>query len=83
MQRESLILFSFPGSTRLFTTSFFLNEATLFLSTLFSNPYHLTKVLSELRPRYIIMYDAEVKFVRQIEVSVHILNGHIYSKEVE
>jgi len=35
-----------------------------------SNPYHLTKVLRELRPRYIIMYDADVKFVRQVEVGV-------------
>ena len=34
----------------------------------YSDPYHLTKVLRETHPRTIIMYDSDVKFVRQIEV---------------
>ena len=34
----------------------------------YSDPYHLTKVLRETHPHTIIMYDSDVKFVRQIEV---------------
>lgn len=33
------------------------------------NPYLLAKVLKEIHPRYVIMYDADVQFVRQVEVS--------------
>ena len=34
----------------------------------FSDPYSLMKTLTELEPRYIVMYDADMEFVRQIEV---------------
>ena len=33
-----------------------------------SDPYSLMKSLTELEPRYIVMYDADMEFVRQIEV---------------
>ncbi|XP_041475884.1 DNA repair endonuclease XPF-like [Lytechinus variegatus] len=32
------------------------------------DPYSLTKTLHELKPRYVILYDAEIQFVRQLEV---------------
>ncbi|XP_030852545.1 DNA repair endonuclease XPF [Strongylocentrotus purpuratus] len=32
------------------------------------DPYSLTKTLHELEPRYVILYDAEIQFVRQLEV---------------
>ncbi|XP_019395684.1 PREDICTED: DNA repair endonuclease XPF [Crocodylus porosus] len=33
-----------------------------------SDPYALTRVLHEVEPRYVILYDAELTFVRQLEV---------------
>jgi len=33
-----------------------------------SDPYSLMKSLTELEPRYIVMYDTDMEFVRQIEV---------------
>ncbi|XP_037363475.1 DNA repair endonuclease XPF [Talpa occidentalis] len=33
-----------------------------------SDPYALTRVLRELEPRYVVLYDAELPFVRQLEV---------------
>ncbi|XP_071490340.1 DNA repair endonuclease XPF-like [Diadema antillarum] len=32
------------------------------------DPYSLSKTLHELEPRYVILYDAEIQFVRQLEV---------------
>ena len=32
------------------------------------DPYHLTKLLKELSPRHIIMYDPSIEFVRQVEI---------------
>lgn len=32
------------------------------------DPYHLTKLLKELGPRHIIMYDPSIEFVRQVEI---------------
>ena len=32
------------------------------------DPYHLTKLLKELSPRHIIIYDPSVEFVRQVEI---------------
>ena len=32
------------------------------------NPYHLAKVLRDIRPPYFVIYDAEIQFVRQVEV---------------
>ena len=40
----------------------------IYSDTFYSDPYHLTKVLRETHPHTIIMYDSDVKFVRQIEV---------------
>jgi len=34
----------------------------------FSDPYSLIRTLEEIEPRYVILYDAEVEFVRQLEV---------------
>ncbi len=34
------------------------------------NPYHLIKVLRDIRPRYVVIYDAEIQFVRQVEVRI-------------
>ncbi|XP_004604386.2 DNA repair endonuclease XPF [Sorex araneus] len=33
-----------------------------------SDPYALTRVLYELEPRYVVLYDAELTFVRQLEI---------------
>ncbi|XP_057606413.1 DNA repair endonuclease XPF [Hippopotamus amphibius kiboko] len=33
-----------------------------------SDPYALTRVLHELEPRYVVLYDAELTFVRQLEI---------------
>ncbi|MBN3303856.1 XPF endonuclease, partial [Amia calva] len=33
-----------------------------------SDPYSLTRVLHEVEPRYVVLYDAEVSFVRQLEI---------------
>ncbi|XP_039630424.1 DNA repair endonuclease XPF [Polypterus senegalus] len=33
-----------------------------------SDPYSLTRVLHEVEPRYVVLYDAELSFVRQLEV---------------
>ncbi|XP_038619216.1 DNA repair endonuclease XPF [Tachyglossus aculeatus] len=33
-----------------------------------SDPYALTRVLHEVEPRYVILYDAELTFVRQLEI---------------
>ena len=33
-----------------------------------SDPYSLMKTLTELQPRFIVLYDADMEFVRQIEV---------------
>ncbi|XP_068100819.1 DNA repair endonuclease XPF isoform X2 [Hyperolius riggenbachi] len=33
-----------------------------------SDPYALTRVLHEVDPRYVILYDAEISFVRQLEI---------------
>ncbi|KAM6250071.1 DNA repair endonuclease XPF [Porphyrio hochstetteri] len=33
-----------------------------------SDPYALTRVLQELEPRYVVLYDAELTFVRQLEI---------------
>lgn len=33
-----------------------------------SDPYALTRVLHEVEPRYVVLYDAELTFVRQLEV---------------
>ncbi|KAG8432939.1 hypothetical protein GDO86_017269 [Hymenochirus boettgeri] len=33
-----------------------------------SDPYGLTRVLHEIEPRYIVLYDAELSFVRQLEI---------------
>ncbi|XP_032896201.1 DNA repair endonuclease XPF isoform X2 [Amblyraja radiata] len=33
-----------------------------------SDPYSLTRVLHEIEPRYVILYDAELSFVRQLEI---------------
>ncbi|XP_029432485.1 DNA repair endonuclease XPF isoform X2 [Rhinatrema bivittatum] len=33
-----------------------------------SDPYALTRVLHEVEPRYVILYDAELSFVRQLEI---------------
>ncbi|XP_072024102.1 DNA repair endonuclease XPF-like [Amphiura filiformis] len=32
------------------------------------DPYSLTRTLQEVQPRYVILYDAEIQFVRQLEV---------------
>ena len=32
------------------------------------DPYHLTRLLKELSPRHIIIYDPSVEFVRQLEI---------------
>ncbi|KFQ24089.1 DNA repair endonuclease XPF, partial [Merops nubicus] len=32
------------------------------------DPYALTRVLRELEPRYVVLYDAELSFVRQLEI---------------
>lgn len=34
----------------------------------YSDPYSLIKTLDEVEPRYVILYDAEMEFVRQLEV---------------
>ena len=44
----------------------------LYLS-LCRNPYHLAKVLRDIRPRYVVIYDAEIQFVRQVEVRIVII----------
>ncbi|KAM4698050.1 DNA repair endonuclease XPF [Rhinophrynus dorsalis] len=33
-----------------------------------SDPYGLTRVLHEIEPRYVVLYDAELSFVRQLEI---------------
>ncbi|XP_009982557.1 PREDICTED: DNA repair endonuclease XPF, partial [Tauraco erythrolophus] len=33
-----------------------------------SDPYALTRVLQEIEPRYVVLYDAELTFVRQLEI---------------
>lgn len=33
-----------------------------------TDPYALTRVLHEVEPRYVVLYDAELSFVRQLEV---------------
>ncbi|XP_036386075.1 DNA repair endonuclease XPF [Megalops cyprinoides] len=33
-----------------------------------SDPYSLTRVLHEVEPRYVVLYDAELSFVRQLEI---------------
>lgn len=33
-----------------------------------SDPYALTRVLHEIEPRYVVLYDAELTFVRQLEI---------------
>ncbi|KAM8934621.1 DNA repair endonuclease XPF [Pelodytes ibericus] len=33
-----------------------------------SDPYGLTRVLHEVEPRYVVLYDAELSFVRQLEI---------------
>lgn len=33
-----------------------------------SDPYSLTRVLHEVEPRYVVLYDAELTFVRQLEI---------------
>ncbi|XP_037671182.1 DNA repair endonuclease XPF isoform X2 [Choloepus didactylus] len=33
-----------------------------------SDPYALTRVLHEMEPRYVVLYDAELTFVRQLEI---------------
>ncbi|XP_048408057.2 DNA repair endonuclease XPF isoform X2 [Stegostoma tigrinum] len=33
-----------------------------------SDPYSLSRVLHEIEPRYVILYDAELSFVRQLEI---------------
>ncbi|KFP34127.1 DNA repair endonuclease XPF, partial [Colius striatus] len=33
-----------------------------------SDPYALTRVLHEVEPRYVVLYDAELTFVRQLEI---------------
>ncbi|XP_030068380.1 DNA repair endonuclease XPF isoform X2 [Microcaecilia unicolor] len=33
-----------------------------------SDPYALTRVLHEVEPRYVVLYDAELSFVRQLEI---------------
>uniref|UniRef100_A0A8C8A595 DNA repair endonuclease XPF n=1 Tax=Otus sunia TaxID=257818 RepID=A0A8C8A595_9STRI len=33
-----------------------------------SDPYALTRVLQEVEPRYVVLYDAELTFVRQLEI---------------
>ncbi|NXA54825.1 XPF endonuclease, partial [Nothocercus julius] len=33
-----------------------------------SDPYALTRVLQEVEPRYVVLYDAELSFVRQLEI---------------
>ncbi|XP_053550306.1 DNA repair endonuclease XPF [Bombina bombina] len=33
-----------------------------------SDPYSLTRVLHEVEPRYLVLYDAELSFVRQLEI---------------
>ena len=39
-----------------------------FLYTGLSDPYSLTRTLHEIEPRYVILYDAQMEFVRQLEV---------------
>ncbi|XP_067859361.1 DNA repair endonuclease XPF [Heptranchias perlo] len=34
----------------------------------YSDPYSLTRVLHEIEPRYVVLYDAELTFVRQLEI---------------
>ena len=38
--------------------------------------YHLATKLKNLKPRYVIMYDADIQFVRQVEVSGYHPSGH-------
>ena len=32
------------------------------------DPYHLTRLIKELSPKYIVMYDPSIEFVRQVEM---------------
>ena len=32
------------------------------------DPYHLTRLIKELSPKYIVMYDPSIEFVRQVEI---------------
>jgi DNA excision repair protein ERCC-4 len=36
-----------------------------------SDPYNLTRTLHEIQPRYVVLYDADMIFVRQLEVRNH------------
>ena len=38
-----------------------------------SDSYSLTRTLNELEPRYVVLYDAEMEFVRELEVR---FSGH-------
>ena len=38
------------------------------MSIHYRDPYHLTKLLKELSPRHIVMYDPNIEFVRQVEI---------------
>jgi DNA excision repair protein ERCC-4 len=35
-----------------------------------SDPFSLVRTLAEVQPRYIILYDPDMEFVRQVEVSM-------------
>ena len=35
-----------------------------------SDPYSLVRTLNEVQPRYIVLYDPDMEFVRQIEVGL-------------
>ena len=37
-----------------------------------SNSYHLSKLLNDLKPKYVVMYDTEVQYIRQIEVRTYV-----------
>lgn len=46
----------------------------------FSDPYSLTRTLHEIEPRYVILYDAQMEFVRQLEVRQAELHCHRTAK---
>uniref|UniRef100_G1RGV8 DNA repair endonuclease XPF n=1 Tax=Nomascus leucogenys TaxID=61853 RepID=G1RGV8_NOMLE len=43
-----------------------------------SDPYALTRVLHEVEPRYVVLYDAELTFVRQLKFTGSVLTCRVY-----
>jgi len=46
-----------------------------FSSVSLSDRYSLLRTLCEVEPRYVVLYDAQMQFIRQLEVSLSLISS--------